>query len=381
MGKFSIKKVTKSVSKAATSVAKPIATVATPIAAVAKPIASVAPAITQIAKTVPVAELAKIVPAAAIVKAVSSAADTVAAVPNLIEQKLKAELDALTKRIKSLTDELNLEKLNNKLSIDTINQKMSEIQRLLDERDSLENTLNALREKEAQVSEDYADLIYKTYAPMNARDKQNFEDSVYENRIYKTIDEGFSLKPKSWKKKPKRKANDPLLTDIEGGTKVINKYGAKVIARQKVATDSLLNTLDYNQALNEVLEATALTGLPYKYTITSNQNQLISTQIEKNTDIYRTDIRKTEYKTYKIQWLEFINKILFYVYYLIAFFCIVKLALNYQAIPIKLLIGACIFIYPLAIGKIEQILIFIYTFLKSFLLGDSIDKNSDEYRK
>jgi hypothetical protein len=357
MGKFSVKKVSKSVNKIKEA-AKPVAQVAQ---TVTKPVAQVAQTATKQVAQVATKVAAPMAAVAAV--AVKKSDET--------EKKLIAQIAEKNKRIQELEESLNTSKNSLNLSKETIAQRMVEINALKDEQDGLYNTLNTVQRKNENLSHNNSEMIFKSYAPIDENQKREFNVNI------KKALEGFSLIPKKWKRrfKPKRKPSSAQpLNMIAGGTVPVLAYGANVIEDQQKSIRILNAELKNNNAALDFIDATNLTGVPYKYAVTANQNQLIDNQIATNKDLYTTDMRKTEYKTYKIEWLEFINKILFYLYYLIGFYCIFKIALNSQSIAMKVVFAMCIFIYPFVIGKIERVVLFIFNFLKSFLLGNAIDE-------
>lgn len=318
--------------------------------------------------------VAKVAPVAAVISKASAVSNAVIGKPNSNEKKLRDEIDEKNKRIRDLENSLNLSKDSLKLSTDEINQRMEEINRLEEQRNTMTNTLKRVYKKKALLDDQHEDIIYKTYAPLNESQMKSFEDNIAK------VVEGFTIKiprdPRQWGKKPKNNSKSGravAVAEIDGGSKTKNMYSDAVISTLTTTNAILSRELANNKAAFQMYDTTNLTGIPYKYAVTANQNQLIDNQISTNKDIYRTDMRKTDYKTNKIQWLEYINKFLFYTYYLIAFYCIFKVVLSTQPIIVRVIIVACIFIYPLIIGRLERGLIFVYTFIKSFLLGDAID--------
>ena len=265
-----------------------------------------------------------------------------------------------------------------KLANNTINNQLSEMNFLKDEKDNISNTLNELYKKQALLSKNHADLIYKTYSPIDENQKQKFETKIAEviegNRV-----EGFEINipinTKSWINRPSKKVMREQVYGnmVSGGSVPLNVHKDNVIDEIAISAAIINSELQNANAALHLIDATNLTGIPYKFAVTANQNQLIDNQITTNKDSYTTDMRKTEYKTYKIEWFEYINKFLFYIYYLIAFYCIFKVVLNSQPIIIKAIIVVCIFIYPFVIGRIERGIIFVYNFIKAFLLGNAID--------
>lgn len=236
-----------------------------------------------------------------------------------------------------------------KLLQENIDKAKEEAATLKIQQNELKNTLNKTYKQNSDLAQSHADIIYKTYAPIKTENiKKKLLNDV----------EGFSL------------------MDVNGGSKPILKFASQYIDDQNIQLKITDAELKNNKAALDVIDATRLTGVSYKYATTVNQNQLIQNQIDTNKKAFTTDMRKTDYKLYKIQWFEFINMLLFYIYYIVGFYYVFKVVVSYRPVYLKIMFILPVLLYPFVIGNIEIYVIFIYEMMKAYLLGNVIDTTS-----